>query len=81
MKKAAACPPNFSDLPLVTETLVLQRQLPREIGQLLGTIEGSRMMHLTVSYVTSSLDFVLKNKSDGVSFHGQDFPEVGSSAP
>lgn len=71
---------SFSDLPLVVETLGLQGQLPQEVGQLLGTIEGSRMMNLTVSYVTSFLDFVLKNKSDGVLFHGQDFPEVILSA-
>ena len=67
---------SFSDLPLVTETLGLQEHLPEEVGQLLGNIEGSRMMNLTVSYVTSFLDFVLRNKTRGVLFHGADFPEV-----
>ncbi|KAF1932133.1 uncharacterized protein M421DRAFT_416860 [Didymella exigua CBS 183.55] len=70
---------SFSDLPLVVETLGLQGQLPEEAGQLLGTIEGSRMMNLTVSYVTHFLDFVLKNKSDSV-FRGNNFPEVVLSA-
>lgn len=67
---------SFSDLPLITETLSLQGHLPQEVGQQLGNIEGSRMMNLTVSYVTSFLDFVLKNKARGVLFRGTDFPEV-----
>jgi pimeloyl-ACP methyl ester carboxylesterase len=67
---------SFSDLPLTIETLGLQGHLPQEVGQLLGNIGGSRMMNLTVSYVTSFLDFVLKNKAHGVLFHGTDFPEV-----
>ncbi|KAF3046380.1 hypothetical protein E8E12_006309 [Didymella heteroderae] len=67
---------SFSDLPLITETLGLQGQLPQEVGQLLGNIEGNRMMNLTVSYLTSFLDFVLKKKSRGVLFHSMDFPEV-----
>lgn len=70
---------SFSDLPLVMETLGLQGHLPQEVGQLLGTIEGTRMMNLTVSYVTAFLDLVLKNKSGGF-FHGNDFPEVVLSA-
>lgn len=71
---------SFSDLPLITETLGLQGHLPQEVGQLLGNIEGSRMMNLTVSYVTSFLDFVLKDKAIGVLFRGTDFPEVILSA-
>lgn len=71
---------SFSDLPLVIETLGLQGHLPQEDGQLLGNIEGNRMMNLTVSYVTSFLDFVLKDKANGVLFRGTDFPEVLLSA-
>lgn len=71
---------SFPDLPLVTEVLGLQGHLPQEVGQFLGDIEGSRMMNLTVSYLTKFLDFVLKNQSDGVLFHGKDFPEVILSA-
>lgn len=67
---------SFSDLPLITEALGLQGHLPQEVRPLLGTIKGSRIMNLTVSYVTSFLDFVLKDKSDGVLFQGKDFPEV-----
>lgn len=67
---------SFSDLPLVTEVLGLQGHLPQEVGQVLGTIEGSRMANLTVSYVTAFLDFVLKGKSEGVLDENKEFSEV-----
>jgi pimeloyl-ACP methyl ester carboxylesterase len=68
---------SFSDLPLVTEVLRLNSKLPEEIGLVLGTIEGSRMRNLTVSYVTSFLDLVLKGNLGGVLKNGnQTFPEV-----
>ncbi|KAF2622749.1 hypothetical protein BU25DRAFT_414999 [Macroventuria anomochaeta] len=67
---------SFSDLPLVTEVLGLQENLPQEVGQVLGTIEGCRMLNLTVSYVTAFLDFVLKAKPDGNSNKIANFSEV-----
>lgn len=57
---------SFSDFPLITEVLGLQGHLPEEVGQVLGTVEGSRMMNLTVTYVTAFLDFVLKGESRAV---------------
>ncbi|KAJ4984283.1 PAF acetylhydrolase [Stagonosporopsis vannaccii] len=66
---------SFSDFPLVTEVLGLQGHLPEEVGQVLGTIEGSRMMNLTVSYVTAFLDFVLKGEPRAVD-QIRGFPEV-----
>ncbi|KAJ4309191.1 hypothetical protein N0V94_009037 [Neodidymelliopsis sp. IMI 364377] len=75
VKKAAHY--SFSDLPRVIEVLGLNSELPEEIGLLLGTIEGNRMMNLTVSYITSFLDLVLKGNLDGVLENGnQTFPEV-----
>lgn len=67
---------SFSDLPLVTEVLGLQGNLPHEVGQLLGSIEGSRMMNLTVSYIIAFLDMVLKDKANGVQNLSKEFPEV-----
>lgn len=74
IKKAAHY--SFSDLPLVTEVLGLQKHLSPELGQVLGTVEGSRMANLTVSYVTTFLDFVLKGKPDESLQHSGDFPEI-----
>jgi pimeloyl-ACP methyl ester carboxylesterase len=67
---------SYSDLPLVTETLGLQELLPEEVGQILGTVKGSRMMNITVSYVTAFLDHVLKGKSDDMLDDSNAFPEV-----
>lgn len=67
---------SFSDLPLITEVLGLQGLLPEEIGQVLGTVEGSRMMNITVSYVVAFLDFVLKDQSSAVLDHNKGFSEV-----
>lgn len=66
---------SFSDFPLITEVLGLQGHLPEEVGQVLGTIEGSRMTNLTVSYITAFLDFTLKGKSRAVD-QVKGFPEV-----
>lgn len=67
---------SFSDLPLLTQVLGLQKQLPQEVGQLLGTIEGSKMMDLTVSYITTFLDSMLKHQSRGFGNLAKEFPEV-----
>ncbi|KAH6637867.1 Alpha/Beta hydrolase protein [Boeremia exigua] len=67
---------SFSDFPLITEVLGLQGHLPEEVGQLLGTIEGARMMNLTVSYITAFLDRVLKGESGRLLDGGKEFPEV-----
>ncbi|KAF2035385.1 PAF acetylhydrolase family protein [Setomelanomma holmii] len=68
---------SFSDLPLITSVLGLQEMLPPQAGEVLGTVEGERMMKLTVTYVTAFLDMVLKSGGHGVldGIHG-DFPEV-----
>ncbi|KAJ8111759.1 hypothetical protein OPT61_g5722 [Boeremia exigua] len=67
---------SFSDFPLITEVLGLQEHLPQEVGQLLGTIDGSRMTNITVSYVKTFLDFVLKGKSGSAVDKIKGFPEV-----
>ncbi|KAF2128048.1 hypothetical protein P153DRAFT_367947 [Dothidotthia symphoricarpi CBS 119687] len=55
---------SFSDLPLIALGLDLQKQLQPEIGLVLGTLEGHRMMNLTVTYVTAFRDFALKSGSE-----------------
>ncbi|KAF1842502.1 PAF acetylhydrolase family protein [Cucurbitaria berberidis CBS 394.84] len=64
----------FSDLPLITSVLGFQKQLP---NQVLGSVEGRRMMKLTVTYVTAFLDFLFKSGSETKLEHAsKDFPEV-----
>jgi pimeloyl-ACP methyl ester carboxylesterase len=65
----------FSDLPLVIDVLGLRKDLP-EVGQLLGDIEGNRMLDLTVSYVTAFLDMVMKGKKAGFERLERKFEEV-----
>ncbi|KAH7380650.1 PAF acetylhydrolase family protein [Pyrenochaeta sp. MPI-SDFR-AT-0127] len=68
---------SFSDLPLITSVLGIQDQLPAEVGQVLGTLEGHRMMNLTVTYITAVLDFVLRSSSEkNLDQANRDFPEV-----
>jgi hypothetical protein len=55
---------SFSDLPLITSVIGLQAELPAEVEQVLGSIEGHRMMKLTVTYVRAFLDMVLKSGSE-----------------
>ncbi|KAJ4355938.1 uncharacterized protein N0V89_003963 [Didymosphaeria variabile] len=55
---------SFSDLPLITSVIGLQEKLPIEVEQVLGSIEGRRMMDLTVTYVTAFLDMVLRHGSE-----------------
>ncbi|KAF1360559.1 hypothetical protein EJ07DRAFT_165189 [Lizonia empirigonia] len=74
VKKAAHY--SFSDVPLVVEVLGLQGQLPQEVGQVLGTVDGSRMMNITVSYVAALLDLVLKGKSNAILNGSKSFSEV-----
>jgi predicted dienelactone hydrolase len=75
VKKAAHY--SFSDLPIITSSLGLQSQLPAEVGQVLGTIEGRRMAGLTVTYVTAFLDKVLKDSSNGIlDGKSKEYPEV-----
>ena len=61
VKKAAHY--SFSDLPIVVSSLGLQSQLPSEVGQVLGSIEGHRMAELTVKYVRGFLDRTLKGSA------------------
>lgn len=68
---------SFSDLPLVTSVIGLQEKLPAQAEQVLGSIEGHRMMSLTVTYVTAFFNMVLKSGSEkGFESAGKDFPEV-----
>ncbi|KAL5448483.1 hypothetical protein PMIN05_001719 [Paraphaeosphaeria minitans] len=55
---------SFSDLPLITSVLGLQERLPADTEQVLGSIEGRRMMKLTVTYITAFLDMVLRSGSE-----------------
>lgn len=66
---------SFSDLPLITDILDLQGLPPQGIGQVLGTIEGHRMMTITVSYVAAFLDLVLNGLTDAVLNGNKDLSE------
>ncbi|KAG9201528.1 hypothetical protein G6514_005535 [Epicoccum nigrum] len=66
----------FSDLPLVIEVLGLRKELPEVVGQLLGDVEGSRMVGLTVEYVAAFLDMVSKGRKGGFERLGREFKEV-----
>ncbi|KAJ4294332.1 hypothetical protein N0V90_008022 [Kalmusia sp. IMI 367209] len=67
----------FSDLPLITSVLGFQDKLPVEVEQVLGSIEGHRMMNLTVTYVTAFLNMVLKSGSErDLVRANRKFPEV-----
>jgi pimeloyl-ACP methyl ester carboxylesterase len=68
---------SFSDLPLITSVLGLQSVMPPEVGQVLGTVEGRRMMELTVTYVVAFLDMVLKDeRKEILNGDSEEFPEV-----
>lgn len=55
---------SFSDLPLVASVLGIQGQLPAQVEDIIGTMDGERIMKLSVGYVTAFLDMVLKSKGE-----------------
>ena len=67
----------FSDLPRVLQVLGLGEELSGEVGEVLGTVEGGRMMGIVVTYAVAFLDMVFKG-GEGEVFDGRDgrFPEV-----
>jgi pimeloyl-ACP methyl ester carboxylesterase len=68
---------SFSDLPLITSVLGIQDKLPKEVGQVLGTVEGRRMTTIIATYTTAFLDMVFKSSGEGLmSNSNTDFPEV-----
>ncbi len=52
----------FSDLPDVVDVLGYTAMLPVEVGEILGTINGGRALHIITTYVGAFFDFVLKGK-------------------
>lgn len=72
---------SFSDLPLIASSLGFQELLPAEVGEVLGVVEGKRMMEITVAYVTGFLDYVLKSGSEKkLEQASKEFPEVVQAA-
>lgn len=68
---------SFSDLPLITAVLGLQDQLPAEVGEVLGYLEGHYMTNIIVTYTAALLDMVFKSGSERpLSGDNVDFPEV-----
>lgn len=65
----------FTDLPLVAEALNLRDQLDKE---LLGEIDGTRGLEVTVEYVNAFAEFVLMGKNGSLlgSEGNERFPEV-----
>lgn len=72
----------FSDLPDVVDVLGIREELPSEVGQLLGTVDGKRALEIVTIYVTSFFDFVLKGKRSGLLDRpSAKFPEVTFGSP
>ncbi|KAH3970154.1 1-alkyl-2-acetylglycerophosphocholine esterase [Parastagonospora nodorum] len=65
---------SFSDLPRIVDVLGFQDMLPAEVGEVLGTLEGGRMMDIVATYAVAFLDMVFKSGSGEV-LEGE-FPEV-----
>jgi len=68
---------SFSDLPLIAFVLGIQSRLPAKVQEIIGTVDGERIMKLTIAYVTAFLDMVLKSHTDkGFQKLDREFPEV-----
>jgi pimeloyl-ACP methyl ester carboxylesterase len=67
----------FSDFPLIVQMLGGLGVLPAEIQDLIGSIEGNRVMRILGAYVVNFLNMVLKGGSGGLLTGGSsEFPEV-----
>ncbi|EOA89976.1 hypothetical protein ACJQWK_02728 [Exserohilum turcicum] len=66
---------SFSDIPILLSTMGVGSTQLAGIGDLLGTIEGKRMMKLTTAHVVAFFDFILKSRSQ------QGFAEVANEFP
>ena len=68
----------FSDFPLLAEAIGLRKKLGRKGDELLGKVDGLRVLEIVVAYVTAFAEYVLTGKNstllsdDG----GGRFPEV-----
>lgn len=72
---------SFSDLPLLLQALGVGGESLPGVEVLLGSIEGRRMMQLTVAYVVAFLDMVLKVESkEAFDTLLKEFPEAVSVA-
>jgi hypothetical protein len=68
---------SFSDLPLIASVLGFRENLPTEVNEVLGTVEGHRMAKIIVKYTTSLLDMVFKSGPEGLlAGDNAEFPEV-----
>lgn len=68
---------SFSDLPRIVDVLGLGEGLPVEVGEVLGTVEGGRMMEIVVTYAVAFLDMVFKDGEEVLLDGGNGrFPEV-----
>ncbi|EUC48304.1 hypothetical protein COCMIDRAFT_34180 [Bipolaris oryzae ATCC 44560] len=72
---------SFSDLPVLMSAMGLGSAQVPAIGDLLGTIEGHRMMQLTVAHIVAFLDFTLKSRGQrGFAEVARQFPEAATIA-
>jgi pimeloyl-ACP methyl ester carboxylesterase len=68
---------SFSDLPLIASVLGFRENLPTEVNEVLGTVEGHRMTTIIAEYTTSLLDMVFKSGPEGLlAGDNAKFPEV-----
>ncbi|KAH8801527.1 PAF acetylhydrolase family protein [Xylogone sp. PMI_703] len=72
----------FSDFPLLIDVLGLRSQLPPEVAELVGTIDGKRDIQILGSYITAFFDFVLRGQKQSLlSGPSAKFPEVSFVTP
>ncbi|RFU34916.1 hypothetical protein B7463_g1373, partial [Scytalidium lignicola] len=72
----------FSDFPYLIDVLGIKSQLPVEVTELVGSIDGKRDIRILGSYIAAFFDFVLRGRKqpmlDGASAQ---FPEVSFVTP
>jgi pimeloyl-ACP methyl ester carboxylesterase len=67
----------FTDLPTLVDILGIGAELPSEVTELLGTINGTRAFDIVTTYVQAFFDFVLKGKqSDLLDSSSSQYPEI-----
>ena len=68
----------FSDFPLLAEAIGLRKRLGRKGDELLGKVDGLRVLEIMVAYVTAFADYVLTGKKSSLLSDdgGGRFPEV-----
>jgi pimeloyl-ACP methyl ester carboxylesterase len=72
----------FTDFPDIVDVLGLKGKLPPEAGQVLGSIDGARVLEILGEYVGGFFEFVLKGRKVGLlDGPSERFPEIEFGHP